>query len=145
MLFVGDSGTAKTVTIAKYLANLDIQKNVLLGMNFSSRTTSMDVQRGVEDIEKRTKDSYSPPAGKRLILLFDDLNMPKVDLYGTQQPIALLKTLIERQGLYDRGKELNWKKMKDFFYIAAMARRGTRPRGPAVRLCSTRSRSSSRA
>ena len=121
VLFVGDSGTAKTVTIAKYLANLDIQKNVLLGMNFSSRTTSMDVQRGVEDIvEKRTKDSYGPPAGKRLILLFDDLNMPKVDLYGTQQPIALLKTLIERQGLYDRGKELNWKKMKDFFYIAAM-------------------------
>ena len=121
VLFVGDSGTAKTVTIAKYLADLDIQKNVLLGMNFSSRTTSMDVQRGVEDIvEKRTKDTYGPAMGKRLVLFFDDLNMPKVDLYGTQQPIALLKTLIEKKGLYDRGKELNWKKMKDFFYIAAM-------------------------
>ena len=121
VLFVGDSGTAKTVTIAKYLANLDIQKNVLLGMNFSSRTTSMDVQRGVEEVvEKRAKDTYGPAAGKRLVLFFDDLNMPKVDLYGTQQPIALLKTLIEREGLYDRGKELNWKKMRDFNYVAAM-------------------------
>ena len=121
VLFVGDSGTAKTVTIAKYLGNLDATKNVILNMNFSSRTTSMDVQRGVEDIvEKRTKDTYGPATGKRLILFFDDLNMPRVDLYGTQQPIALLKTLIERQGLYDRGKELNWKKMKDFFYIGAM-------------------------
>ena len=44
----GDSGTAKTVTIAKYLGNLDATKNVILNMNFSSRTTSMDVQRGVE-------------------------------------------------------------------------------------------------
>ena len=121
VLFVGDSGTAKTVTIAKYLANLDIGKNVLLGMNFSSRTTSMDVQRGVEEVvEKRAKDTFGPAAGKRLVLFFDDLNMPKVDLYGTQQPIALLKTLIEREGLYDRGKELNWKKMRDFNYVAAM-------------------------
>ena len=121
VLFVGDSGTAKTVTIAKYLSQLDITKHVLLGMNFSSRTTSMDVQRGVEDVvEKRTKDTFGPAAGKRLVLFFDDLNMPKVDLYGTQQPIALLKTLIEREGLYNRGKELNWKKMRDFNYVAAM-------------------------
>jgi dynein heavy chain len=46
--------------------------------------------------------------------------MPKVDTYGTQQPIALLKTLIERQGFYDREKELNWKKIKDLYYVAAM-------------------------
>ena len=121
VLFVGDSGTAKTVTIGKYLSKLAIEKHVLLGMNFSSRTTSMDVQRGVEDVvEKRTKDTFGPPAGKKLVLFFDDLNMPKVDLYGTQQPIALLKTLIERGGLYDRGKELTWKQMRDFSYVAAM-------------------------
>jgi dynein heavy chain len=41
------------------------------------------------------------------------MNMPQVDTYGTQQPIALLKLLIERGGLYDRGKELNWKAIKD--------------------------------
>ena len=64
--------------------------------------------------------------GKRMLLYFDDLNMPKVDLYGTQQPIALLKTLIERSGVYDRGKELNWKKMKDLFYVAAMGPAGWR-------------------
>ena len=142
VLFVGDGGTAKTVTIAKYLADLDIQKNVLLGMNFSSRTTSMDVQRGIEDIvEKRTKDTYGPAMGKRLVLFFDDLNMPKVDLYGTQQPIALLKTLIEKKGLYDRGKELNWKKMKDFSTLPRWDRRGrAQPRGPALHLALQRVR-----
>ncbi len=48
-------------------------------MNFSSRTTSMDVQRNLEaNVEKRTKDTYGPPPGKRLIVFIDDMNMPQV-------------------------------------------------------------------
>jgi hypothetical protein len=58
--------------------------------------------------------------GKRLLMFIDDLNMPRVDTYGTQQPIALLKLFIERRGLYDRGKELSWKHMKDVQIMGAM-------------------------
>lgn len=39
--------------------------------------------------------------------------VPRVDKYGTQQPISLLKLFIDRKGLYDRGKDLSWKNMKD--------------------------------
>ena len=49
------------------------------------------------------QDVYGPPLGRQMILFIDDLNMPKVDTYGTQQPIAFLKLLIERGGFYDRG------------------------------------------
>ena len=87
-------------------------------MNFSSRTTSLDVQRNLEaNVEKRTKDTYGPPPGKRLIVFIDDMNMPQVDTYGTQQPIALLKLLLERGGCYDRGKDLNWKGIKDIGWV----------------------------
>lgn len=58
--------------------------------------------------------------GKRLIMFIDDMNMPRVDTYGTQQPIALLKLFVERKGLYDRGKELSWKNMKDVQMVAGM-------------------------
>ena len=177
-LFVGESGTAKSVTILNYLGHLDPATNIILNMNFSSRTSSMDVQRAIEDsTEKRTKarreggtegggaassggraypygdqctrgassrlpapndldwmdvtppflprilpsqDTYGPPMGKRLIMFVDDLNMPRVDLYGTQQPIALLKLFVERRGLYDRGKELCWKNMKDVQMVGGM-------------------------
>ena len=38
---------------------------LVLNVNFSSRTTSMDVQRNLEaNVEKRTKDTYGPPPGK---------------------------------------------------------------------------------
>jgi len=39
--------------------------------------------------------------------------MPQVDAYGTQQPVALLKLFIELGGMYDRGKQLNWKSFVD--------------------------------
>ena len=120
-LFVGEPGTAKSVTIAGYLASMDSSSNIVLNMNFSSRTSSMDVQRAVEDcVEKRTKDTYGPPMGKKLTIFLDDMNMPRVDTYGTQQPIALLKMLIDRRGLYDRGKELNWKNIRDLKFVGAM-------------------------
>jgi len=56
ILFVGESGTAKTVIIQKYFSTLDSGKFLVLNMNFSSRTNSLDVQKSIEDsVEKRTK------------------------------------------------------------------------------------------
>jgi hypothetical protein len=48
----------------------------------------------------------------------------QVDEYGTQQPIALLKLLLEKGYLYDRGKELNCKSIRDLGFIAAMGKAG---------------------
>lgn len=48
----------------------------------------------------------------------------QVDNYNTQQPIALLKLLLDRGGIYARGKELNYKVLKDLGFIAAMGKAG---------------------
>lgn len=47
-----------------------------------------------------------------------------MDEYGTQQPIALLKLLLEKGYLYDRGKELNCKSIRDLGFLAAMGKAG---------------------
>ncbi|KAH8871924.1 Dynein heavy chain 10, axonemal [Schistosoma japonicum] len=115
--------TSKTAICQRFLRNIDQDRNIVLTMNFSFRTTSLDVQRNLEaNVEKRSKDTYGPVSGKQLIIFIDDMNMPQVDQYGTQQPIALLKLLIERKGVYDRGKELNWKRMQSIDYLASMGR-----------------------
>ncbi|XP_028177563.1 dynein heavy chain 10, axonemal, partial [Ostrinia furnacalis] len=125
VLLVGDTGTSKTAIITNYLHGLPADKYIIQQMNFSSRTSSMDVQRNLESVvEKRTKDTFGPPVGKKMLVFIDDMNMPIVDTYGTQQPIALLKLLFERKGFYDRGKDLNWKNLKDIGFIAAMGKAG---------------------
>merc|ERR1711871_1941824 len=121
VLCIGESGTAKTVTIQNFLNSLDSEKFYQLCINFSSRMNSMDVQTNIEaNVDKRTGKIYGPPTGKKLVIFIDDMNMPKVDTYGTQQPIALLKFLVERESMYDRHKDLDLHTLKDLQYAAAM-------------------------
>jgi dynein heavy chain len=124
VLIVGDTGSSKTATILSYIRNFD-SYYINLNLNFSSRTKSIDVQRSIEtQLEKRSKDTYGPPSGTKLIIFLDDISMPKIDQYGTQQAIALLKLLIEKHGMYERTDELNWKFVTDIDWIAAMGTPG---------------------
>ena len=108
VVFCGDSGTAKTVTVFSSFRQLDSEKYMYLNVNFSSRTTSKNFQDIIEEnIDKKSLKSYGPKSiGKKMILFIDDMNMPLIDKYGTQQPNALLKFLIERNQLYQRGGDL---------------------------------------
>ncbi|KFG44621.1 dynein heavy chain family protein, partial [Toxoplasma gondii GAB2-2007-GAL-DOM2] len=120
VLFVGDSGTAKSVQIQNWLASLDTQKYLHVQINLSSRTTSLDLQRTIEEsVDKRTGRIFGPPSGKLLKLFIDDLSMPKVDMYGTQQPLALLKFVMERMSMYERGGDLEEIVLKDISFLAA--------------------------
>ena len=71
-------------------------------------------------MDKRSAKIYGPPAGRQLVVFVDDLNMPKVDTYGTQQPIALLKFLIEKNYLFQRGGDLERHEIVDSQYLGAM-------------------------
>jgi len=122
VLFVGRSGTAKTATIQNFTSTLDQEQFMVRDLNFSNCTTSMDVQNSLEEnFDHPTKDTAVPQGGKQMVLFIDDVNMPTVDKYGTQQPIALLKLLIDRGGMYDRGGDLIWKHVQKVLYVAAMA------------------------
>ena len=55
VLFVGASGTAKTTIIMDYLESLSDDTSRKLTIGFSSRTSSMDVQKNLEvNVDKRT-------------------------------------------------------------------------------------------
>jgi len=122
-MFVGDSGTAKSVTIFNKLKKLNPEGFIVLNINFSSRTNSRICQSTIEEnVEKRGFfKQYGPTGGRKLIVFVDDLHMPRVDIYGTQQPIAFLKFLIERNNIYERGGELELREIVDTQYIGAMA------------------------
>jgi dynein heavy chain, axonemal len=123
VMFCGDSGTAKTVTVFSAFRQLDPEAYMFLSVNFSSRTTSKNFQDVVEEnIDKKSLKSYGPKVlGKKMILFIDDLNMPVIDKYGTQQPNALLKFLVEKNQLYQRGGDLELRDIVDVQYVGCIS------------------------
>jgi dynein heavy chain len=119
VLFCGDSGTAKTVTVFSAFQQLDPETYIYLNVNFSSRTSSLDFQNIVhENIDRKSGKIFGPKTmGKKLILFIDDLNMPTIDKYGTQQPNALLKFMVDKNQMFERKGDLELLTLVDMQYV----------------------------
>ncbi|XP_064645339.1 dynein axonemal heavy chain 6-like [Lineus longissimus] len=122
VLFTGNTGVGKSV-IARGLLNsiADKAAYVPVFINFSAQTSSQRTQEMIEGkLEKKRKTVLGAPEGKRVIIFVDDLNMPKLDTYGSQPPIELLRQYQDFGGFYDRDK-LFWKQIRDMTICAACA------------------------
>jgi dynein heavy chain len=92
LLYVGFAGTGKTTIIKDYFAAVDKEITVCSSMNMSAYTDSKALQTVIEsNVDKRMGRIFGPPTGKTLMFFMDDLNMPKLDKYGTQSPICLIR------------------------------------------------------
>jgi dynein heavy chain len=84
MLFVGYAGTGKTTIVKDYFADVDKEITVCSTMSMNSYTDSKALQTVIEsNVDKRMGKIFGPPSGKILMFFMDDLNMPKLDKYGT--------------------------------------------------------------
>ncbi|XP_034630816.1 dynein heavy chain 6, axonemal [Trachemys scripta elegans] len=90
-------------------------------LNFSAQTSSARTQEIIESkLEKKRKNILGAPGNKRVVIFVDDLNMPKLDRYGSQPPIELLRQYQDFGGFYDREK-LFWKEIQDVTIASACA------------------------
>ncbi|CAK8691447.1 unnamed protein product [Clavelina lepadiformis] len=122
VLYTGITGVGKSVVARGLLESISEAKSyVPLYMNFSAQTSSMRTQEFIEaKLERKRKNIIGAPPNKKVIIFVDDLNMPKLDRYGSQPPIELLRQYQDFGGLYDREK-LFWKIIKDVTIAAACA------------------------
>ncbi|KAI4494191.1 hypothetical protein M0802_009060 [Mischocyttarus mexicanus] len=122
VLFTGATGVGKSI-ITKIVLNTLQESNlwVPITLIFSAQTSSGRTQEILElKLEKRKKALLGAPIGKRVCIFVDDINMPKLDTYGSQPPIELLRQILDYGGIYDREK-LFWKDIEDVVITAACA------------------------
>ncbi|XP_055488365.1 LOW QUALITY PROTEIN: dynein axonemal heavy chain 6-like [Leucoraja erinacea] len=122
VLFTGTTGVGKSVVARSLLTQIQDEAGyVPLYINFSAQTSSARTQEIIESkLEKKRKNIIGAPGNKRVIIFVDDLNMPKLDRYGSQPPIELLRQYQDFGGFYDREK-LFWKEIQDVTIAAACA------------------------
>jgi len=86
-------GVGKTMTAKAVLNKLSNKGQYIpVSLNFSAETSSARAQEIIEmKLKKRKKTLLGPPMGKEIVVFVDDVNMPKLDTYGSQPPIELLR------------------------------------------------------
>ena len=120
ILFTGNTGVGKTVVIKDYLSMGGNDWFVSTVINCSAQTSTQNINDVFEDkLEAPRKKIRRPPPGKKMIMFIDDVNMPALDLFGSQPPVELLRQIIE-SGFYDL-KNYFFKNVEDVTFVAACA------------------------
>lgn len=121
LILCGPPGSGKTMLLLSC-----IRRSVgfeLVGMNFSKETTVDSVLKALEqscEYKKNVNNITLGPKipGKWIILFCDELNLPKTDVYGTQQVIQFLRQLVTENGFW-HPKTRVWVTIENIQFVGA--------------------------
>ena len=125
VFFTGITGVGKTIIMEQTIEKMKATGFVdALNITFSAQTSSLQTQLTIESklfpSRKDAKITLKPPAGKKLVVFIDDINMPAKEEYGAQPPVEFLRLLQDKKGCFDRV-QLFWKEVKDCVLVASAA------------------------
>jgi dynein heavy chain len=128
VMLMGVSGTAKTVTIEKFL--LQRARNIegftdvnYKKINFSSMTTPQQFYNALDDTLEKIGTNFGPKGGGQLALFIDDINMPEINEWGDQITNEIVRQVVEANEYcsLEKGAAGDKKKIRGLLHLAAMS------------------------
>ena len=125
LLLIGEQGSAKTTMINSFFKKYKSDDHVIMNSSFSSTTTPQLFQKSIEStVDKRMGSVFGPPAGKKMTIFVDDVNLPEINPWGDQVTNEFFRATIELKGFYSLEKPGDFHNLVDLQYMAAMIHPG---------------------
>ena len=100
VFITGTSGTGKSIHLSRLPC---------VPLMLTSTTSPLMLQLAIESkLEKIKKNLLGGKVGEVMVVAIDDTNMPDIEEYGAMPPVEVLRTIIDKEGVWDR-KERFWK------------------------------------
>ena len=108
LLFVGPSGVGKSMYMDGALSELDTEAFAPhAAMSFTAQSTAANTQAYlVANLTKRRRGVLAPQVGKRMVIMLDDLSMPKREEFGAQPPLELIRTILDHKTVYQADQSV---------------------------------------
>jgi dynein heavy chain len=122
IMFAGNAGTGKTHLINQFISGLPGETYLKNTVNFSSKTSSGSLQENIiqSGLSKLGMRLWGLGSGRSLVFFVDDINMPYVDKYATQAPIALIRQILDYGIVYDRDNLEEYNRLQDIYFCACL-------------------------
>ncbi len=123
VMLVGGAGTGKSVLIQNWMKELVQNNESILSSQISMNyfTDSAALQKQIEgSIDKRSGHRFGPAGNKKLVYFIDDLNLPYIEEYGTQNSLSLLRQIMGHGNFFDRSDLGFRKEIVDVRFVSAM-------------------------
>uniref|UniRef100_A0A8C2M1K4 Cytoplasmic dynein 2 heavy chain 1 n=1 Tax=Cricetulus griseus TaxID=10029 RepID=A0A8C2M1K4_CRIGR len=123
-ILVGPEGCGKGMLLRYAFSQL--RSTEIATVHCSAQTTSRHLLQKLSQtcmvISTNTGRVYRPKDCERLVLYLKDINLPKLDKWGTSTLVAFLQQVLTYQGFYDEN--LEWVGLENIQIVASMSAGG---------------------
>ncbi|XP_077915202.1 cytoplasmic dynein 2 heavy chain 1 isoform X5 [Halichoerus grypus] len=123
-ILVGPEGCGKGMLLRYAFSQL--RSTQIAAVHCSAQTTSQHLLQKLSQtcmvISTNTGRVYRPKDCERLVLYLKDINLPKLDKWGTSTLVAFLQQVLTYQGFYDEN--LEWVGLENIQIVASMSAGG---------------------